>query len=102
MKKIRSLSRMRGIGVQLVSHAYSVGFIVNCDLKITEVLAVLADLVTLYLPIAPFIAVFDLGVAMTIMTMLNWCEAVTAGSERTGQAFEFQVVASSNRPPGEI
>lgn len=83
------------IGLRLGSHAFSVGFIVNCNLKLTEVLAVLADLVTLYLPIAPFIAVFDLGVAMTIMTMLDWCEAVTAGSERTGQAFGLQVVASS-------
>lgn len=75
------------IGLRPVSHAYSVGFIVSCNLKLTDVLAVLADLVTLFLPIAPFIALFDLGVAMTIMTMLNWCEVVTAGSERTGQAF---------------
>jgi hypothetical protein len=52
---------------------------VGYKLKITDVLAVLADLATLYPLIAPFIAVFDLGVAMTITTMFAWCGAVTAG-----------------------
>lgn len=80
---------MKGGRERLISHpdfcgqpqlpAYSVGFIATYKLKLTDVLAVLADLVTLYVPIAALICFIDLGVTMTIMTMFAWCGAVTAG-----------------------
>lgn len=59
--------------------AYSIGFMATYKLKLTDVLAVLADLVTLYVPITSLICFIDLGVTMTIMTMFTWCGAVTAG-----------------------
>lgn len=55
-----------------------VGLLATYSFRLTSVLAVLADLVTLYVPIASVSCFIDLGVAMTILTMFAWCGAVTA------------------------